>query len=132
MTRIEFDKKLMDFCNGIIGSDSSYHWENHFEGGQYQFKIVRGKMAHAFTATIDALEPDEEVSTKNLNRFCDACSDALVVANAKVSEINPDAYIDATPEQRRRMWFDLKIMHAIAYLGSEISSLAINALIAAH
>lgn len=132
MTRIEFDNKLMDICNAVIGSDCPYRWENHFEGGQYQFKIVRGEMAHAFTATIDALEPDEEVSTKNLNRFYDACSDALVASHAKASELNPDAFFNATLEQRREMRFNLKVMYTLAHLGIELSSLAIDALIAAH
>lgn len=132
MTRIEFDNKLMDICNAVIGSDSPYHWENHFEGGQYQFKIVRGELAHAFTATMDALEPDEEISTKNLNRFCDTYGDAMAAANAKVSEINPDAYIDATPEQRREMRFNLKVLNTLAYLGAGISSLAFDVVKAAH
>lgn len=132
MTRTEFENKLTEICNAAIGSDSPYHWENHFEDGQYQFKLVRGEMAHAFAVAMDKLEPDEEVSAKNLKRFCDAYSDATAATLAKAPGVDPDVFLAATPEQRQKMRFDQKVVNSIAYLGIELSFLRFDAMGAAH
>ena len=132
MTRTEFENKLTEICDAIIGSDSPYHWENHFEDGQYQFKLVRGEMTHAFTVALDKLEPDEEVSVKNLKRVSVAYNDATAATLAKLPEFDPDVFLAATPEQRQKMRFDREVKSSIAYLGMELSFLKFDAMEAAH